>query len=76
MWLHGCSAGAEFFDYYAQYNIKTVVYAYDVGTYFSPLDADNETYEERTGIMPPGLPMYLVPVGTAGDKPKMLPFSP
>ncbi|MGO9453839.1 MAG: kelch repeat-containing protein [Candidatus Binataceae bacterium] len=76
--LNGCDAGADIVasDSIAllmSARLQVLVWAYNVGLYFSPLDADHETMWVRSAA-PSDLPVYMVPVGPPGRKPKPILF--
>ena len=58
--------------------LKRGVYGYEVGTYFSHVDAAHDPYidgrdplnPQKSRYVTPNLPMYLVPEGTPGNKPQ------
>jgi hypothetical protein len=86
MWINGCQAGLTIFDTgYNGYvsiaqlisvNLNRGVYAYDVGMYFSQLDAQHDKHANGTGQPPNALPMYMVPLGAPGRKPSPLACRP
>jgi hypothetical protein len=52
-------------------------YAYDVGMYFSNLDANHDPYVNGNGRNGPNtLPDYLIPAGAPGNKPNPLACTP
>jgi hypothetical protein len=87
--ISGCQAGLTIFDtsynggsggsisiaQLISNNIKRGVYAYDVGIYFSQLDAQHDPHRTGLGLYPPNaLPMYMVPEGAPGHKPTLIGF--
>ena len=87
MWINGCQAALTIFDTsYNGYvsiaqlisvNLNRGVYAYDVGMYFSQLDAQHDKNITGNGRHPPNaLPMYMVPEGAPGHKPNPLACRP
>jgi len=92
MLINGCNAGLSVYDIYARYTtsiaqwisntVKRGVYAYDVGMYFSQKDADHDKFFNGTDAkgnsrpMPNSLPMYMIPEGTPGQKPRPFGFTP
>jgi hypothetical protein len=87
MTINGCQAGLTVFDtsvnQYASIaqlisvNIARGVFAYDVGIYFSQLDAQQDQHIRGVGLYPPdALPMYVVPEGSPGQKPGPLACTP
>ena len=88
-WINGCSAGSPIDSSLAlggvtypiaqliSNQINRAVYAYDVGMYFSALNADNDPYVDGQGrYAPTTLPSYMVPAGAPGHKPRPRPFTP
>jgi hypothetical protein len=88
--INGCDAGMTILDHYANRltsiahemsgHLQRGVYAYDVGLYFSHLDADHDPFfdgrDPVTGnsrTVTATLPVYMVPEGAPGIKPKALP---
>lgn len=84
--INGCEAGKIIVDYLVQYRtaiaelianqLKRGVYAYEVGMYFSQLDASHDTHTNGENLKHPpnSLPMYMVPEGVPGHKPLPIPF--
>jgi hypothetical protein len=89
IFLNGCAAGADVFDYFVQYKVSIAqlislytergVYAYEVGTYFSQQDAAHAKSQISSGEpkLPSNYmgPLYVVPNGVPGRKPPMKGFS-
>jgi hypothetical protein len=83
--ISGCNAAYTLFDKYAQKklsiaellanNLNRVVYAYEVGMYFSTRDAQHDKWvngmdqQGHPRKAPDALPMYMVPEGAPGHKP-------
>ena len=86
--INGCRAGEDVDDYFAGFvtsiaqqlanKTKRTVLAHKVGMYFSQLDADHETRfgPKKGDTAPEALPLYLVPLGRPGHKPKPTAFLP
>jgi len=93
--INGCQAGETVLGYYTSPHIQTSiaqlisnqlrrgVYAYDVGAYYSHLDAAHDLYfdgkDPITGkirLVSDNLPMYAIPQGAPGKKPPAIAFTP
>jgi len=87
--LNGCDAGKTVPDYWANGNLTSIaqlianqlrrgVYAYDVGTYFSSMNAANDpNFGPGKGWKGPSdLPVYMIPLGAPHNKPNPVPFIP
>jgi hypothetical protein len=90
--LNGCNAGAKTPGYrrpsIAQLialQLQRPVFAYDVGVYFSHEDADHDSHYNGMDLVNGhevvrkvswGLPMYALPEGVSGHKPRMTQFKP
>jgi hypothetical protein len=86
--INGCEAGKRIDEYRSQLHtavaamialqLKRGVYAYEVGVYFSQLDAAHDNHFNGDGLKHPpnSLPMYAVPEGVPGQKPDPVAFIP
>jgi hypothetical protein len=86
--LSGCNAGLTIRDFLAGADISVAqmianqtqrgVFAYEVGLYFSTVDAAHDSHFSGVGLKSPpnALPMYMVPEGTPGHKPAAIAFTP
>lgn len=79
LWIFGCAPAEVVFDYFANNYISIAqlvsnvvqhgVYAWDVGVYFSHKNVNDENVKNRTGVVDPNLPIYMVPIGGPPKKP-------